>query len=195
MNLTSRYAVKSDCKKSLASWQIPDEWWSRQAEYPWCAQFVKPDNMVADLACGVPHFFKYFLAKHAKMVYAIDIDPAITQVANPYTNLELISSDVCSIPQIKDESMDIAYCISVLEHMEPDARRLALKEMRRITKPGGLIVVTFDVPKVTPDEYGQLATELNLQWAGLVNMTRPTDALHSDLFNVDVFMSVVRKPE
>lgn len=195
MNLTSRYATVDDCNNMLGHWRIPDDWWSRKAEYPWAAQFVTQGNRVADMACGIPHFFKNYLAANAEQVIAVDQDAELKNLTCVPDNLKLMVSSICSVPEIADDWADVSYCISVLEHMPISARAAALNELKRVTKPGGLVVTTFDVPYVTPEEYGRMATVCGLRWAGNVDMTMPANALYSDKFNLHVFMTVLRKPE
>ena len=43
-----------------------------------------------------------------------------------------------------DESFDVVSCISVLEHMPPDAQMAGLREMARVLKPGGRLIITYD---------------------------------------------------
>ena len=193
MDLTSRYAVKSDCRDKLEEYYIPDEWWSRKAEYPWAAQFVKPRDWVADMACGVHHFFKHYLAQHSECVYAVDNDPELNKLPTTMKLMPIVS-DLWHVPAIADSSLDIVYCISVLEHLIPDGRLMSLKEMHRVLKPNGLVVCTFDVPIVTPEEFGATATKSGLIWAGPLDMTCPADALYSGAYKLNVFMAVLRKP-
>jgi SAM-dependent methyltransferase len=44
-----------------------------------------------------------------------------------------------------DQSFDVVTCISVLEHLPPGNDRLALAEMARVLRPGGTLILTFDV--------------------------------------------------
>jgi 2-polyprenyl-3-methyl-5-hydroxy-6-metoxy-1,4-benzoquinol methylase len=44
-----------------------------------------------------------------------------------------------------DDTFDVVYCISVLEHIEnPAIWQKGLTEMARIVKPGGKLILTFD---------------------------------------------------
>jgi SAM-dependent methyltransferase len=44
-----------------------------------------------------------------------------------------------------DETFDVCTCISVLEHLPPEHRLRALRELWRVTKRGGRLIVTCDV--------------------------------------------------
>jgi len=62
-----------------------------------------------------------------------------------YSNLDIIS-DITSIP-VEDGSFDSVMCIEVFEHL-PDPL-LALKELKRILKPGGTIIITAPFNSLT----------------------------------------------
>jgi SAM-dependent methyltransferase len=49
----------------------------------------------------------------------------------------------------KDNTFDLAYSVSILEHI-PDFPR-ALQEVSRVLKPGGIFVLTFDI-SITPGQ-------------------------------------------
>jgi SAM-dependent methyltransferase len=44
-----------------------------------------------------------------------------------------------------DRSFDVVSCVSVLEHMPVDARLRGLREMARVLRPGGRLILTYDV--------------------------------------------------
>lgn len=62
-----------------------------------------------------------------------------------YSNLDIIS-DITSIP-VEDDSFDSVMCIEVFEHL-PDPLA-ALKELKRILKPGGKIIITAPFNSLT----------------------------------------------
>jgi len=62
--------------------------------------------------------------------------------------------DVCSMREVKDKAIGTALCVSLLEHVRLPWR--ASRELHRVLKPGGLIIVTVpfkhDYHKA-PDDY------------------------------------------
>ncbi len=44
----------------------------------------------------------------------------------------------------REDTFDRVFSISVLEHMDDETLRNAMREMERVLKPGGLLVLTFD---------------------------------------------------
>ncbi|MFC1573852.1 class I SAM-dependent methyltransferase [Candidatus Latescibacterota bacterium] len=51
------------------------------------------------------------------------------------------SAEAISFP---DNFFDRIFCISVIEHMEDETIANSMKEMERVLKPGGLLLLTFD---------------------------------------------------
>ena len=54
-----------------------------------------------------------------------------------------------SLPELPDQSFDLVFSISVIEHVPPEAKNNFYKDMFRILKPGGFIAHSIDIP----DEY------------------------------------------
>jgi ubiquinone/menaquinone biosynthesis C-methylase UbiE len=76
-------------------------------------------------------------------------------------------SDARSIA-LETESVDCVYCISVLEHI-PDFEAV-ISEIGRLLRPGGLLVLTFDVDlrgnwELGPDAYTRLMDALEGSFA------------------------------
>jgi ubiquinone/menaquinone biosynthesis C-methylase UbiE len=130
---------------------------------------AKGAKTVADLGSGAT-FFPFAVARLGFDVRAIDTDEAAEQAlqraigtmpAQPGT-IRFLRSDIAALP-LDDGSLDHAYCISVLEHL-PEPWE-AIREVRRVLKPGGLFVLTFDVSErsnhdLQPAAYSRLLETL-----------------------------------
>jgi SAM-dependent methyltransferase len=130
--------------------------WSRQWEYPFVADQVEQTASVAagspvkmlDAGSGVS-FFPYFLVeRHQGLeLTCCDTDQSLPEV---YQRLnEQRSQNVSFTVQdirhtsFEADTFDIVSCISVLEHTEEYPR--IIEEFARILKPGGVLVLTFDI--------------------------------------------------
>src|SRR4030095_15927811 len=54
-----------------------------------------------------------------------------------------------------EASFHVVTCVSVLEHVPPGNDRLLMWEAARVLKPGGRLIVTFDVAPVRPPSEGE----------------------------------------
>ncbi|MDH3691161.1 MAG: class I SAM-dependent methyltransferase [Gammaproteobacteria bacterium] len=52
-----------------------------------------------------------------------------------------------------DETFDVVVCISVIEHIDGDGDTQAMREMWRVLKPGGVMILTFPVKPEFEEEY------------------------------------------
>jgi SAM-dependent methyltransferase len=53
-------------------------------------------------------------------------------------------ADLTRLP-FADASFDLVSCISVLEHMPPETRAKGVREMSRVLRPGGQLLLTYDL--------------------------------------------------
>lgn len=129
--------------------------WSRQWEYPYVAQettaaaaALQRPLQILDAGCGVT-FLPWLLQQQAgnAVVHCCDSDSVLESVyqklnaraANP---VHFKVADLRHLPYA-DNSMDVIYCISVLEHTREYP--LIVQEFVRVLRPGGRLIVTFDV--------------------------------------------------
>ncbi|MEZ5053616.1 MAG: class I SAM-dependent methyltransferase [Chitinophagales bacterium] len=98
----------------------------------------------------------------------------------------------------EDNTFDRVFCISVLEHIEElHIKQQGLKEMARILKPGGKLILTFDVALKMPlNDIFQ-----NIQFTGLIpsgsidfHWPEKRFVKYEDGSTVDVFGIILEKP-
>ena len=112
---------------------------------------IKPHFIVADLGCG-SGYFTLRLAEKAKKVYGIDvqkemIDYVRTKIRKlKIKNAELLVSKPSEIP-LGNESVDLLLTVNTLH--EFDDKERMIKEMRRVVKKGGKILIVDFMKKET----------------------------------------------
>jgi SAM-dependent methyltransferase len=123
---------------------MPDaDWW--QALWPNPATVltqigVEPGTIAIDLCCG-DGLFTVPLARIAKRVYAIDIDPAMldrarTHVAEaPAANCEFVVADAMTVDRLVPEPVDYVFLANTF-HGIPDQLGLA-RAVATVLKPKG----------------------------------------------------------
>jgi len=103
-------------------------------------------GVAADIGCGPGVFIRHMSAR-ARYVVAADIDcDSLDRVRLRHKNLNnvkfiLTSADVLPLP---DEHLDTILLLEVLEHLVDD--NAAVREMSRVLRPGGRLVVSVPVP-------------------------------------------------
>lgn len=128
--------------------------WSRQWEYPFVYEKVKsfasksPGLSILDAGSGFTFFPFYLSSKFEQAkIYCCDNNRVLAKAFHQRNRIN--RSDVhFSITDLKSlnyesEQFDMIYCISVLEHT--DGYDQVMREFHRILKPGGQLVVTFDI--------------------------------------------------
>lgn len=107
---------------------------------------------VCDAACGYGAYSLAF-ASNGFLVKSFDISPAAAGITRRCLEKYGIAADVKAANILStgygDEEFDGVIASSVLDHMTASDARKALTELYQITKPGGLILVSFDMPEET----------------------------------------------
>lgn len=87
------------------------------------------------------------LLKYARCAAAIDVSPIVAGGARAkHPAMLAASGDIRDVP-LQDECADAVVSLSTLDHFESvDDIPLGLREMHRILKPGGTLIVTMDNP-------------------------------------------------
>jgi len=115
---------------------------------------IKQGMTVLDLGCGSGAFTPFVARTVGEQgkVYAVDIQPAMLQQLErklakaenqDIRNIELKQASAYDLP-FEDGALDLVYMVTVLQEI-PD-RGKALREIRRILKPGGILAVTEFLP-------------------------------------------------
>jgi len=94
---------------------------------------------VAEFGCGTG-FFTDALAGKAEAVLATDVAPGMLAVAERRTKSKNVKFQVedCQKPSLPDSSFDTVFLSLVIHFTEPTQ---TLAEMRRILRPGGLLII------------------------------------------------------
>lgn len=104
--------------------------------------YLHPEMIVADVGAGTG-FIAAGLAPLVKHIHVIDGSPQMLDVARKnlasFTNLEFHTADGLTLP-LSDSSLDAAFANMYLHH-SPDPLS-AIREMVRILRPGGRLVIT-----------------------------------------------------
>lgn len=118
---------------------------SRYLELPWALETIgaKPGERVLDLAS--PKLLAVQLARGGVRVTCVDeLESEIEtwRALAADSGVAFRVADGRALP-FEDTSFDHAYSISVLEHIEGDGAKAALRDLARVVRPGGRVLVTL----------------------------------------------------
>lgn len=133
----------------LLSAKISYEHWHR---YIFASRFCT-QKKVLDIACG-EGFGSNFLSRHAESVQGVDIAPDIVEHAKrkyQHERLNFTVSNAVSVP-FEDESFDVVVSFETLEHLSGEDQHLFIKEMVRVMKEEGILIISTPNKKVYSDD-------------------------------------------
>jgi SAM-dependent methyltransferase len=120
------------------------------------APFITPEATVLDLGCGIGRVAKY-VAPLCRTLWAVDASPRMLELARKRLadapNVRFARCIDTAIPDVATASVDVAYALLVLQHLEREDAFVLLKELRRVLKPEGVAFVTY--PNLLSDVYLQ----------------------------------------
>jgi SAM-dependent methyltransferase len=95
---------------------------------------------VLDVGCWTGGFLS-LLNGMAKNMTAVDVEPAALEIAKSILpQARVIEASVLGLP-FEDGSFDTVTLWAVLEHLPLDSEAKALKELRRVLRPGGYLAI------------------------------------------------------
>jgi arsenite methyltransferase len=144
--------------------------------------YLRPEMSVADVGAGTG-FLAAGLAPQVKQVHVLDGSPAMLEVARKnlggFSNVVFQRADGASLA-LPDDSLDAVFANMYLHHMlDPLA---AIREMARLLKPGGRLVIT----DMDSHPYAWLKDEMADVWQGFERSQLRDWFEQADLVNVIV---------
>ena len=168
---------------------------------------MRPDMEVLDVACGKGVSLEYFVDEFGVIGSGVDVDPdmvaqaeARTRDAGGSNRLQFQSAPSDALPY-RDEVFDVTVGeIGLANHCDPAD---AIRELARVTRPGGVVVLVQLVWKAPVDEDRRrvLASHLGarplmlVEWRKLLRNSGVSDVHSEDWSDGETsFRSTVAKP-
>jgi SAM-dependent methyltransferase len=118
-----------------------EHWWYRGRRKVLNAELdrlpLEPEARLLDAGCGSGRTLDE-LARYGR-VSGVDLSPDAVETARRRGHDDVRVARVEELP-FADATFDVVTCLDVVEHTPDD--RAALAELRRVTRPGGLLLVT-----------------------------------------------------
>ncbi len=137
----TRDFYESEVKRYINYIKDPSDRRFHYYNYRWVLKHVKSRDRVLDVGCG-GGILAYLLNQRKVKVCGIDISKNSIEHCKKYMpNLEFKESSIYSIPY--NEEFDVVASNQLLEHLKEPER--AIKEMIRVLKPGGTLLITVPI--------------------------------------------------
>lgn len=115
---------------------------------------LRPGENALDVGCGTGVLTQLAAKAVGPAGTAWGIDPAVDMIRVALTNAAVADSPACFKPGVieeiafESESFDAVFASFMLHHLPPDVKRAGLREVRRVLKSDGrLVVVDLDRPR------------------------------------------------
>lgn len=123
-------------------------------DFEWLSAHFGPESTVLDLGCGIGRVASHVAPACGRLV-AVDASRAMLKMARRRlqgnTNVTYVRCRDVVFPEVPSASVDLAYSVLVLQHVEREDAFLLLEELRRVVRSSGTVVVTF--PNLLSDVY------------------------------------------
>jgi ubiquinone/menaquinone biosynthesis C-methylase UbiE len=122
-----------------------------QRAYDRLASYIEPGQRVLDIGCGTgPLALR--AARRGASVRAIDVNPQMLEIAARHgrdtglsDRIELVEMSVAELDAERSESYDVVMSGLCLSELGDDELAYTLKQVTRILRPGGLLLVADEV--------------------------------------------------
>lgn len=152
-HLTYSYALDNE---EYNSYVIYNKWPIRRLEYSFVIKemekYIEKGRKVLEAGCGVSPM-PFLWSKIGADVTAVDLSEKTIRLMKQFSEDdyfkvgEKIDFAVCDIMKLpyEDNSFDIVETISVIEHLQFPNYLMAINELYRVLKPGGVLICTCDI--------------------------------------------------
>ena len=94
-----------------------------------------------DVGCGTGSLIEAVANRRAVAGYGVDFSQGMLLIARDKRRCAVVRASAMQLP-FPDGTFDETFSIALLHHLiQPDAVRAAVREMVRVTRPGGLVVI------------------------------------------------------
>ncbi len=149
---------------------------SQTREYLWddikpLLKYIKENDKVLDIGCGNGRL--YHVLKEKQILYTgLDLGEELIKIAKTkYPEASFVVGDMKKLPFLAD-TFDAVFCIAAFHHLTTAEERLqALREMKRVVKPGGKILLVnwnllgqWGTEKVEKGDFKRLGNDFSVPW-------------------------------
>lgn len=133
-------------KKTIEDYNSIAEDYSRTREFTWdienLVQYITEGDKILDLGCGNGRLLKVIQGKNIDYIGADQSEGLIEIAKRKYPEAKFQAVDAFNLP-FPNNYFDAIFCIRAFHHVpSKELRHKFLAEVRRVLRPGGLLVMT-----------------------------------------------------
>jgi len=106
--------------------------------------YITAETQVVEFGCATGYYAAHW---HDKCKHYLGVDIAQANVdffnAKGFTGASARVGDATNCPELADASFDIVLCLGPMYHLPAEERLVAMREMTRIAKPGGVLAFAY----------------------------------------------------
>ena len=110
-------------------------------------KYVREGDTILDLGCGWQAYLLRHLSDKIKYGLGLDYDVESNKILE---NVKIMKFDFYNKFPFKDQTFDKVFMLAVLEHMELDKIMDLFREIKRVIKKGGKLILTTPTPASKP---------------------------------------------
>jgi SAM-dependent methyltransferase len=111
----------------------------------WLAEKVGDLGLICDMGCGPGQVARY-LFEHGSPVCGVDLSPEMVAQARSFNpDISFQQGDMLSLAVIADASYGGVAAFYSIIHVPRTSLLHALRELKRVLRPGGVLLVTFHI--------------------------------------------------
>jgi ubiquinone/menaquinone biosynthesis C-methylase UbiE len=137
-------SIEEDNPLPLYYWPVIGKLYRERVEL--CLDALQPGGRVLEVGFGSGVTFPN-LSELYDEIHGIDLGANVAETTEAFARLgikaRLCNGNLLALPY-DDAFFDAVLCISILEHLRPEEQPVAMREIRRVLKPGGRLV--YGVP-------------------------------------------------
>ena len=168
-------------KKKVQGRESPEAY--SETQYGWAKKSLKlfdgfvdlKDKMVLDAGCGPGGKTIYYAEQGCKLIIGVDIDENRINFAKGFAekknaaNVKFMVASLAELP-FESDTFDYIFLNDVVEHLRRPLLENALRECKRVIKPGGKICLEF--PPWTSYDASHLYDFIYIPWCQVLFSTK-----------------------
>jgi SAM-dependent methyltransferase len=137
---------------------------------------------ILDFGCGCGRVMRWFIGlENNAHFYGTDIDPdSVGWCKENIPGVDWRTNNSTPPTEYSDDTFDLVYAISVFTHLDEEYQNAWLGELRRITRSGGILILTVHGDNIISNTPLVKAQRLELEKKGFLFVTGPVGKFKID---------------